>query len=73
MKGTCKVVSSEDVESDRYKNVTTTEMYLSVDIDTYMELDASNLDSTKKEWTKTTRYDAQFAVITELTDNKQVK
>ena len=53
--GTCKVVSSEDVESDRYKNVTTTEMYLSVDIDTYMELDASNLDSTKKEWTKTTR------------------
>lgn len=73
VKGTCKVVSSEDVESDRYKNVTTTEMYLSVDIDTYMELDASNLDSTKKEWTKTTRYDAQFAVITELTDNKQVK
>ena len=66
IKGVCKVVSSEDVESDRYKNVTTTEMYLSVDIDTSIELYASHLDSTKKEWTKTTRYDAQFAVINDL-------
>lgn len=66
IKGVCKVVSSEDVESDRYKNVTTTEMYLSVNIDTSIELYVSNLDSTKKEWTKTTRYDAQFAVINDL-------
>lgn len=66
IKGVCKVVSSEDVESDRYKNVTTTEMYLSVNIDTSIELHASNLDSTKKEWTKATRYDAQFAVLNDL-------
>ncbi len=65
---TCKVVSSVDVEQDRYKNVNTTEMYLSVDIDTSVELDSSKLDSTKKGYTPKSRYDAQFAVIKELTD-----
>lgn len=65
-----KVVSSEEVESDRYKNVTTTEMYLSVDINPSIEFDASILDSTKKKWTKATRYDAQFATINELLINK---
>lgn len=69
VKGFCKVVSSEDVESDRYKNVTTTKMYISVDIDTSIKLNASKLDSTKKKWIKETRYDTQFAFITELTDN----
>jgi len=69
VKETCKVVSSGDVEQDRYKNVNTTEMYLSVDIDTSVELDASIIDSTKKEWTKATRYDAQYSVINELKIN----
>lgn len=64
--GTCKVSPSGDIESDRYKNVNTTEMYLSVNIDTSVELDASILDSTKKEWTKATRYDAQYSVIEKL-------
>ena len=41
-------------------------MYLVVDIDTSVELDASIIDSTKKEWTKATRYDAQYSVINEL-------
>lgn len=66
VKGDCHVVSSREVDSDRYKNVFTTGIYLSVDIDTSSELDASDLDSTKKEWTKETRYDAQFAIINEL-------
>lgn len=66
VKGDCKVSSSDDIESDRYKNVNTTGMYLSVDIDTSVELDASLLDSTKKEWTKPTRYDAQLAFLSEL-------
>ncbi|MBR0046870.1 MAG: restriction endonuclease [Bacteroidaceae bacterium] len=66
IKNACNVVSSNDVESDRYKNVNTTEMYLAVDIDTSVELDASSLDSTKKEWVKVTRYDAQYAVMNEL-------
>ena len=69
VKGTCNIVSSEDVEQDRYKNVNTTKMYLSVDIDTSKELDASTIDSTKKECTKKTRYDAQFAVKNGLMDN----
>lgn len=71
--GVGKIVSSEEVESDRYKNVITTEMYLSVDIDTSIELNASNLNPTKKKWTKAARNDAQFAFITELTGSKQVK
>ena len=60
------VISSEDVEIDRYKNVNTTELYLAIDIDTSVELDASNLDSTKKEWSKTTRYDAQYSPMNNL-------
>ena len=63
------VISSEDVETDRYKNVNTTEMYLAINIDTSIELDASNLDSTKKGYTPKSRYDAQYAIINELTND----
>ena len=49
VKGNCKVVSLDDVEEGRYKNVNTTHIYLAVDIDTSVELDGTNLDSTKKE------------------------
>ena len=63
-KPTSKVVEKLK-EKDVSKNVKTTEMYLSVDIDTG-ELDVSTFDSTKKEYTKETRYDSQFAVISEL-------
>ena len=66
IKNACNVASSSDVEPDRYKNVNTTEIYLVVDIDTSVELDVSIIDSTKKEWTKATRYDAQYSVINEL-------
>lgn len=61
-----KVISSEDVEIGRYKNVNTTEMYLAIDIDTSVELDSSYLDSTKREWSKTTRYDAQYSPMNNL-------
>lgn len=70
VKNSCKVVSAYDIENERYKNVNTTEMYLTIDIDTSEELNASTLDSTKKEWTKATRYDAQYAIISELSKNK---
>ncbi len=69
VKGVCNVVSIGDVETDRYKNVNTTEMYLAVDIDTSLELDSSRFDSTKKEYTPKSRYDAQYSIINELTDN----
>ena len=72
VKGDCKVALSNDVEPDRYKNVNTTGMYLSVDIDISAELDASALNSTKKEWTKATRYDAQFAFLDELSKSSDV-
>ena len=63
VKNTCKVVSANEIEVDRYKNVNTTEMYLSIDIDTTIKLDASTLDSSRKEWTNATRYDAQYSNI----------
>lgn len=69
VKNTCQIISSNDMEPDRYRNVNTTEIYLSVDIDTSIELDASTIDSTKKECSKTTRYDAQFATLNTLTKN----
>ena len=69
IKGGCVVASSEDIEMERYRNVNTTEMYLKVDIDTSVELDATRLDSTKKEWSKVTRYDAQYSIIKELLNN----
>ena len=69
VKGSCQIVSTDDMDPDRYKNVNTTEMYLSVDIDTSIELDASTIDSTKIECTKATRYDAQFATLNTLTIN----
>ena len=64
--GNCRVLNADEVEATRYKNVNTTEMYIAVDIDVAKELDASVLNSTKKNYTKTGRYDAQFATIAEL-------
>ena len=69
IKDSGNVISSEDVETDRYKNVNTTEMYLAINIDTSIELDASNLDSTKKGYTPKSRYDAQYSKINELTND----
>lgn len=66
VKGACKVVQSKAVEADRYKNVETTEMFIVVDIDTKVELDASGMDASKKECTKQTRYDAQYSRLKDL-------
>lgn len=66
VKGTCRVVQSKAVEADRYKNVETTEMFVVVDIDTKVELDASGMDASKKECTKQTRYDAQYSRLKDL-------
>ena len=70
-KGECKVTSSVDIEKDRYMNIKNQEIYLSIDLDTSVELNASSLDSTKKEFTNQTRYDAQYASVNDLVKNKQ--
>lgn len=66
VKEPCKILTSDAVGTDRYKNVSTTELYISVDIDTTHELDVSDLDSTKKENTPQTRYDAQYSTLEAL-------
>jgi hypothetical protein len=63
VKSVCKVISTNDVEECRYKNINTTEMYLAVDIDTSSEINNLSLDSTKKEFVNTARYDAQYSTI----------
>lgn len=45
-------------------------MYVVVDLDTTSELDSRNIRSSLKEYTPKARYDAQYAVITELTENE---
>ena len=49
-----------------YRNVSTTEMYVVVDIETSNEMDASEMHSSKKEYTPATRYDAQFINSSQL-------
>ena len=66
IKGTCSVEDKSEIEVDRYKSVTTTEMYVVVDLDTASELNSTNIRSSQKEYTPKTRYDAQYAVINEL-------
>ena len=65
-KGECKVTSSVDIEKDRYMNIKNQEIYLSIDLDTSVELNASSLDSTKKEFTNQTKNDAQYASVNDL-------
>lgn len=63
--GDITVVDSEELGSDVYKNVGTTEMYAVVPFET-IELDSSNLHSSKKSFTPKTRYDAQFEELNNL-------
>lgn len=60
------VKSVEEVPTNIYKNISTTEMYVLVDFDNLSELDSSSIHSAKKSYTPTTRYDAQYTEITEI-------
>ena len=63
--GDITVVDTEELGNDIYKNVNTTEMYAVVPFET-IELDSSNLHSSKKSFTPKTRYDAQFEELKNL-------
>lgn len=66
VKGSCVIKAADELEADRYKNVTGKDLYVSVDIDT-TELSSGNLHaSIIKPASKETRYDAQFARLSEL-------
>ncbi len=72
--GDCRVVSAEDVESDRYLILKkysklaegTPIIYVIADLDV-TELDTANLHSKNMPFTPETRYDAQYATINQLT------
>lgn len=63
--GDITVVDTEEIGNDIYKNVGTTEMYAVVPFET-IELESSNLHSSKKSFTPKTRYDAQFEELKNL-------
>lgn len=73
VKGTCTIKAAGELEDDRYKNIGNKELYISVDIDT-TELPNDNLHASKiKPASKETRYDAQFAWLSDLeSDNSKV-
>lgn len=66
IKGACYVKSGNELETERYKNVSTTEMYVVADLDCSVELDSSRLRSSKKEYSKKERYEAQYSFIKDL-------
>ena len=66
VRGKCTIIYADEVPSSRYRNVTTTNLYISVDIDPAAELSQTLLHSNRKPYTPTTRYDAQYATIDEL-------
>ena len=73
VKGTCIIKAAGKLEDDRYKNIGNKELYISVDIDT-TELPNDNLHASMiKPASKETRYDAQFAWLSDLeSDNSKV-
>lgn len=66
IKGVCSVKSVNELETDRYKNIVTTAMYVVVDLDCSVELDSSRLHSSKKEYSKKERYESQYSFIEDL-------
>ena len=62
------IKSVEDLPMGIYKNVNTAEIYVVVDIDTSKEIDTANIRASIKEYTPTTRYDAQYSTIVILSN-----
>lgn len=63
--GFCRILNSDELENDRYKNVKDKEMYVVIDLNT-LELDSNHLHVKQKDFTPKTMYDAQYASIEEL-------
>lgn len=73
VKGTCTIKAASELEDDRYKNIGNKELYISVDIDTTELLNDNLHASMIKPASKETRYDAQFAWLSDLeSDNSKV-
>ena len=66
VRGVQHIKTAAEVPVGIYKNVNTTEMYVVVDIDESCEMDASGIHSSKKGYTPSTRYDAQYSAMNSL-------
>lgn len=71
LKGDCKILAAEELEADIYKNINTTSMYVVVELDVSSELPSTEIHSSRKKWMSSTRYDAQYATIAELSEAEQ--
>lgn len=68
IKGDCKILPAEELEAGTYKSINTTSMYVLVELDAASELPSAEIHSSKKKYTSTTRYDAQYATIAALSE-----
>ncbi len=68
IKGDCKILPAEELEAGTYKSINTTSMYVLVELDAASELPSAEIHSSKKKYTPTTRYDAQYATIAALSE-----
>ena len=67
IKGSPQFATTDNVPEEYYPNQSTADVYVLVELDTSAELSATALNSQlKPNRDKTTRYDAQFAMIDEL-------
>ena len=64
------IKSVDDLPAGIYRNVSTTEMYVVVDIETSNQMDASEMHSSRKAYTPNTRYDAQYFKLSQLKSPK---
>lgn len=63
--GSCSITRVEELEQDTdcYRNVTTTEMYIVLQLDVEHELDSTIIKSSEKPFIAKTRYDAQYSKL----------
>ena len=67
VKGKCCARSLDDIETDRYINNKKAMLFVSVDIDTSIELSSTNIDCTRNpNLTSNTRYDAQYVTLEKI-------
>ena len=64
--GDCIVSNADELPNDTYKLIKDKDLFIIVNINTQVEIDANLLDCTKRSFTPTTRYDTQYAKWNDL-------
>lgn len=68
----CEVRPQSLLDNSIYRNINTANLYLQVSFDSSAELDSSSIHSSKASWTKQSRYDAQYELLSTITKNQKL-